>query len=233
MERKNVIRCILAILMMIYIGWAMVFCHHKAAARTCKGVKVEVFDPSHNNFVTSEAVFHNLATLGIDPSGMFRSQIDLRNLENTLAGCDNIETVNCVLLTDDSLLVEVQPIVPLLRVFDRNDQDYYINRAGKRMEASCLYRIDVPVVAGIMPVTHASQIRRICSISGNALPQRFLRIVDRYADKPAALKQAGIAYATEQVIDLFANGVNAVHVYSMNHPDLARAIRDNVREIIA
>lgn len=149
MERKNVIRCILAILMMIYIGWAMVFCHHKAAARTCKGVKVEVFDPSHNNFVTSEAVFHNLATLGIDPTGMFRSQIDLRNLENTLAGCDNIETVNCVLLTDDSLLVEVQPIVPLLRVFDRNDQDYYINRAGKRMEASCLYRIDVPVVVGL------------------------------------------------------------------------------------
>ena len=109
------------------------------------------------------------------------------------------------------------------------DNDILYNFLYRALRAG----IDVPVVAGIMPVTHASQIRRICSISGNALPQRFLRIVDRYADKPAALKQAGIAYATEQVIDLFANGVNAVHVYSMNHPDVARAIRDNVREIIA
>jgi len=64
------------------------------------------------------------------------------------------------------------------------------------------------------------------------LPQRFLRIVDRYADKPAALRQAGIAYAVEQVVDLYANGINAVHVYSMNHPDVARAIMDGVSEII-
>lgn len=92
--------------------------------------------------------------------------------------------------------------------------------------------VNVPVVAGIMPVTNAAQIRRICSISGNALPQRFLRIVDRYADKPAALRQAGIAYAIEQVVDLYANGINAVHVYSMNHPDVARAIMDGVSEII-
>lgn len=92
--------------------------------------------------------------------------------------------------------------------------------------------VNVPVVAGIMPVTNAAQIKRICSISGNALPQRFLRIVDRYADKPAALRQAGIAYAVEQVVDLYANGINAVHVYSMNHPDVARAIMDGVSEII-
>lgn len=92
--------------------------------------------------------------------------------------------------------------------------------------------VNVPVVAGIMPVTNAAQIKRICSISGNALPQRFLRIVDRYADKPAALRQAGIAYAIEQVVDLYANGINAVHVYSMNHPDVARAIMDGVSEII-
>ncbi len=97
-----------------------------------------------------------------------------------------------------------------------------------------LYRegVDVPVVAGIMPVTNAAQIKRICSISQNTLPQRFLRLVDRYGDKPEAMKQAGIAYATEQIIDLYANGVNAVHVYSMNKPDIAKAIRDNVSEII-
>ncbi len=92
--------------------------------------------------------------------------------------------------------------------------------------------IRVPVIAGIMPVTSAAQIKRICSISGSALPQRFLRIVDRYGDNPAAMKQAGIAYATEQIIDLFANGIDAVHVYSMNKPDVAEAILHNLSDIL-
>ena len=92
--------------------------------------------------------------------------------------------------------------------------------------------VDVPVVAGIMPVTGAKQIKRICAISGQQLPQRFIRLVDRYGESDAAMKQAGIAYATEQIIDLYANDVNAVHVYSMNKPDVAEAIRNNVSEII-
>ena len=92
--------------------------------------------------------------------------------------------------------------------------------------------IDVPVVAGIMPVTSAKQIKRIVSISGNALPQRFVRLIDRYGDSPLAMKQAGIAYATEQVIDLYANGVNAVHIYSMNNPEVAAGIKANVCHII-
>lgn len=100
-----------------------------------------------------------------------------------------------------------------------------------------LYRIQragvfAPVVAGIMPVTNARQIKRIISISANALPQRFIRIVDRYGDNPEAMKQAGIAYATEQVVDLFANGINAVHIYSMNNPDVARGIKNNISELI-
>lgn len=93
--------------------------------------------------------------------------------------------------------------------------------------------VDVPVVAGIMPVTNPVQIKRICSISGNSLPQRFVRLVDRYGENPEAMKQAGIAYATEQIIDLFANGINAVHVYSMNKPDVAKAIKNNISEIIS
>lgn len=92
--------------------------------------------------------------------------------------------------------------------------------------------VDVPVVPGIMPVTNARQIKRIAAISGSALPQRFLRLIDRYGDKPEAMKQAGIAYATEQVIDLYANGFNAVHIYSMNRPDIARAIKSNISSII-
>ena len=92
--------------------------------------------------------------------------------------------------------------------------------------------ISVPVIAGVMPVTNAKQIKRIIDISGNRLPERFVRIVDRYGDNPLAMKQAGIAYATEQIIDLYANGINAVHVYSMNKPDVAKKIKENLSDII-
>ena len=99
-----------------------------------------------------------------------------------------------------------------------------------------LYRIreagvTVPVIAGIMPVTSAAQIKRICAMSGTYLPSRFKAIVDRFGDNQAAMKQAGIAYATEQIIDLIANGVNGIHVYSMNKPDVAGAIFANLSEI--
>ncbi|MBQ7343464.1 MAG: methylenetetrahydrofolate reductase [Clostridia bacterium] len=92
--------------------------------------------------------------------------------------------------------------------------------------------ITVPVVPGIMPVTNAKQIIRITSISGNALPKKFMRIIDRYGDNPEAMKQAGIAFAIEQIIDLYAGGFNAVHVYSMNKPDVARSIQSGMAKIL-
>lgn len=100
-----------------------------------------------------------------------------------------------------------------------------------------LYRIrekgiTVPVIAGIMPVTNANQITRICKMSGTYLPSRFKAIVDRFGNDPAAMKQAGIAYATDQIIDLIANGVNAIHIYSMNKPDVAVRIRESLSQII-
>lgn len=100
-----------------------------------------------------------------------------------------------------------------------------------------LYRIrergvTVPVVAGIMPVVNGRQIARSCELSGTYLPARFKAIVDKFADKPEAMKQAGIAYATEQIIDLIANGVKAIHIYSMNKPEVAAAITSNLSYII-
>ena len=92
--------------------------------------------------------------------------------------------------------------------------------------------ITVPVVAGIMPITNGNQVERAIQLSGSHMPHKFKAIVDRYGGTPAAMKQAGIAYATEQIVDLYANGINAVHVYSMNKPDVARQIRDNLSEII-
>ncbi len=92
--------------------------------------------------------------------------------------------------------------------------------------------ITVPVIPGIMPVTNAAQIKRICALSGTILPRKFIRMVDRFGDNPDAMKQAGIAYATEQIVDLYANGIKAVHVYSMNKPDVAEKIQTNLKDII-
>ena len=108
------------------------------------------------------------------------------------------------------------------------DNNIYYNFLYKLREAD----VRVPVVAGIMPVTNAAQIRRITSLTGTALPQRFRYILDRFGDNPATMRQAGIAYATEQIIDLFANGVPAVHVYSMNNPAVAQKIQENLSEIL-
>lgn len=100
-----------------------------------------------------------------------------------------------------------------------------------------LYRIrekgiTVPVIPGIMPVTSGSQIKRIGFLSGTALPERFRAVVDRFGDDKEAMQQAGIAYATDQIIDLFANGINHVHVYSMNKPEVAAAIMNNLSKIV-
>ena len=83
-----------------------------------------------------------------------------------------------------------------------------------------------------MPVTNKKQIQRIGGMSGTQLPERFKAIVDRFGDNPKAMQQAGIAYATDQIIDLLANGVNHIHVYSMNKPEVAAAIMANLSEII-
>ena len=92
--------------------------------------------------------------------------------------------------------------------------------------------ITVPVIPGIMPITNANQIERAIKLSGSFVPQRFKALVDKFGHSPDAMKQAGIAYATDQIIDLFANGILNVHVYSMNKPDVAASIQGNLSSII-
>ncbi len=92
--------------------------------------------------------------------------------------------------------------------------------------------IMVPVHPGIMPIVNAKTIKRTIKLSGTTLPERFRRILDTFGETPKAMRQAGIAYATDQIIDLFANGFNTVHVYSMNNPGVAKAILDNLSDIL-
>ena len=130
---------------------------------------------------------------------------DIRHLkEKVEAGCDFLTTQ---MFFDNNLLYNFL---------------YKIREAG----------ITVPVIAGIMPITNAKQVERAITLSGSFMPQRFKSLVDKFGHDPMAMKQAGIAYATDQIIDLYANGVNFVHVYSMNKPDVAAKIQSNLSDIL-
>lgn len=132
-------------------------------------------------------------------------QEDIRFLKEKVdAGCDFLTTQ---MFFDNNLLYNFL---------------YKIREAG----------ITVPVIPGIMPITNANQVARAVKLSGSFVPVRFKTLVDKFGASPAAMKQAGIAYATDQIIDLYANGVKNVHVYSMNKPDVAEAILRNVSDII-
>ena len=108
------------------------------------------------------------------------------------------------------------------------DNDIHYNFLYRIREAG----ITVPVLPGIMPITSATQMKRSRELSGTVFPRRFLSILDRFGDYPEAMRQAGIAYATDQIIDLLANGVKNIHIYSMNKPDVAAAIMGNLSEIV-
>ena len=130
---------------------------------------------------------------------------DIKRLKEKVdAGCDFITTQ---MFFDNNLLYNFL---------------YKIREAG----------ITVPVIPGIMPITNANQVERAIKLSGSFMPQRFKSLVDKFGSNPSAMKQAGIAYATDQIIDLYANNITNVHVYSMNKPDVAKKIRDNLSDII-
>ncbi len=130
---------------------------------------------------------------------------DIRRLKEKVdAGCDFLTTQ---MFFDNHLLYNFL---------------YKIRQAG----------ITVPIVPGIMPITNANQVARAIQLSGSFMPQRFKSLVDKFGGDPAAMKQAGIAYATDQIIDLYANGITNVHVYSMNKPDVAAKIQSNLSDIL-
>lgn len=99
-------------------------------------------------------------------------------------------------------------------------------------EMCAIKEINVPIIAGIMPITNAKQIKRSAELSNASIPKKFEKIMERFGENPDAMKQAGIIYATEQIIDLMANGVNNVHIYTMNKPDVAHQIMEGLSAII-
>lgn len=100
------------------------------------------------------------------------------------------------------------------------------------IERTRIAGINVPIEAGIMPVTNKSQIERMVSMCGASLPVKFTKIMQKYESKPEALRDAGIAYAVEQIVDLLANGVDGIHLYTMNNPYVARKISEAVVSLL-
>lgn len=133
---------------------------------------------------------------------------------------------------------EVEDILNLRKKVDAGaehliSQLFFDNSVYYRfLERSRIAGINVPIEAGIMPVTNKSQIERMVSMCGASLPSKFVKIMQKYDSKPEALRDAGIAYAVEQIVDLLANGVDGIHLYTMNNPYVARKISEAVVSLL-
>ena len=112
-------------------------------------------------------------------------------------------------------------------------QMFFDNEKFYNFREMCAIKgINVPINAGIMPITNANMIKRSVALSNASIPKKFEKIMERFGENPDAMKQAGIIYATEQIIDLMANGVNNIHIYTMNKPDVAHQIMKGLSAII-
>ena len=133
---------------------------------------------------------------------------------------------------------EVSDIINLKKKVDAGaefliSQLFYDNRTFYEFEKRCrLAGINVPIEAGSMPVINTKQIQRMVSLCGASLPAKFVRIMNRYENNPEALREAGIAYAVDQCVDLIANGVSGIHLYTMNNPYVARRITEAVDKLL-
>ena len=112
-------------------------------------------------------------------------------------------------------------------------QMFFDNEKFLEFKELCIKKgVNVPLIAGIMPITNANQIKRSIELSNSSVPKKFFKIMERFGDDPKSMKQAGIVYATEQIIDLMANGVNNIHIYTMNKPEVSAQIMNGLSDII-
>ena len=125
------------------------------------------------------------------------------------------------------LKVEAGTDFLISQIFFDNEQFYQFRDKLRKLN------INVPLIAGIMPVTNAKQIRKITSLCGCSIPEKLRKILDKYENNPQALKEAGIAYATEQIIDLITSDIDGIHIYTMNKTETAKKIMDSIKNIRA
>lgn len=140
----KILRVILSIVLLAYVVVAVSRSRNQSATELCRGVVVKPID---SKFVTVKEITRELGTLPERARKMRVHQINTDSIEQILASIDNIERVRCVMTSDNRILVEVDPLEPVARIFD-TDSSYYINRAGKRISANARYHSDVPIISG-------------------------------------------------------------------------------------
>lgn len=147
MNKPTLIRLVLSVMLVAYLVVALRVSAMLRADDTCTGFVIEVLDTAQHQFVTAEGIAQELGNLPLDARGKKLSAINTDQIERHLDGIDDIEESRCITRADGSILLQVTPMRPVARVFDtRQGTSYYLNRVGKRMNASLRYRMDVPVV---------------------------------------------------------------------------------------
>ncbi|MCH5245170.1 MAG: hypothetical protein J1E84_01805 [Muribaculaceae bacterium] len=150
----KVLRIILSILLAGWLVASLVLTARWSDNRRCAGIAIEVNDTAERRFVTAPEIARDLSTLGFTGRGRLLNDIDTDSIERFLASNDKIERVTVVRLTNDSILIKVDPMIPVARVFDRLEgASYYVNRSGKHIKADARYHINVPVIEGAFPDT--------------------------------------------------------------------------------
>lgn len=148
MTKRSVIRCVLSLVMLVYICVSIPIFNAQAASEPYDGLQINVIDPENRRFVTIDDIAEVLGPLTIDVEKNSRQSIDTRGIEALIRKMDNIESANCVMLNNEVLRLDVVPLQPVARVFELSGKNYYINRTGKKMQGGPRYRVDVPVITG-------------------------------------------------------------------------------------
>lgn len=155
MSKSGVIRCLLAVMLMIYLAFALIVANDMAAREMCRGFDVVVEQTAASrNFVTPGEVRRLLAEWKLDSTAMPASRIPVHTIEQRLNSVQNIEEAQVERLATGKVRISVTPMIPVARVFDSYGRSYYINREGKRLTANARYRLDVPVVTGHFDAAH-------------------------------------------------------------------------------
>lgn len=171
MTKKGVIRCVLSVVLLVYLAVALAYASSAASADRCKSLDINIAATSSSGFVTAQDIDDELKGLSKRISAVPLRKLNTLEIERKIQGMDNIESVNCVILSTGDVKLDVEPLVPVARVFDLgNGTNYYINKDGKQMRANARYRLDVPVVTG--------------RFSEKARPQDVIPVLDFIASDP-------------------------------------------------
>ena len=148
MTKDGIIKCLMTLIMVVYLVFAISFTSHLASIDTFKGVEINVRDNMSRKFVSEADIDMELDSISRWITSLPHDSLNTQMIEDRLTENDNIEKANCVVLNDGTLRIDVVPLIPVARVFDSAGTNYYINRSGKRMQASIRYSMDVPVITG-------------------------------------------------------------------------------------